>query len=557
MTDTDWSFSLRSATGFYGDASDDDGDESNVGDARTSSRFSSNSSQTLQQIDLAAREDSAQYKPNPWSIARINAASRPRQPKATIQPVSEKATAKNPPQGAIVDAFKKQAQKPKTTNSSTSANRRQTPSQKPALTSAIGAPDKSVTAPARSPVPIAHITTSAADPVPIPSQPRIPQQLKGTRLPHFLPRKTPPVSHHSSPTHQPRYPHFTPSLKRVQALSSPALPSPYPRRNVPSIPGPPPTPLQALTYLGPHTLEPHNLVSNNAHAVIDHVVSAAPADQGSLRFTHSSYPRHHHTPAKPETETISPHPRQGIQRVQSSPHLRPNLSTLAVSPRNELTPPPSSFAQARRFFEYPEPPRPVDERYSPEPLLLEKSQSTPSPSRFRTTSSPMERSDPYDQLPPSPDSQWSTLKPPAPKVNGKGKSKALDVKSGRFRLPLTLGTIAPNQLPQKKARVITYLPPPLPKKQRTVVEPRLGTRGVETGICTDGALPQRCFVRFTVRAPFSVKKSESSFERVALSTSLGRNRSAKLAHTFGTFRFEWCVRPLQNRPREDPSGTHV
>jgi hypothetical protein len=48
----------------------------------------------------------------------------------------------------------------------------------------------------------------------------------------------------------------------------------------------------------------------------------------------------------------------------------------------------------------------------------------------------------------------------------RAKSKASDVKSGKFRLPLSLGTITPKEPPQKKARVITYLPPPPSKEAK-------------------------------------------------------------------------------------------
>ncbi|KAF9652729.1 hypothetical protein BDM02DRAFT_2598907 [Thelephora ganbajun] len=452
MTGTDWSFSLRSATGFFNDADSDEDDEQNVGDAGTFSLLSSSSSHILQQIDLAAREDSAQYKPNPWSIARVNAASRSRQPNSAVKPVPENAAAKKPPQGAIVDAFKRQAQKPKTTtNSSTQANRRQTPTQKPTSTPAIDASDNLVTDPARSSAPIAHITTSTIDPVPAPSQPPTPQQHQETQFPSFLPRRVFPAPHSSKPNYRSPNPCFTPNLKPVQPHSSPAPPPLRSQHYDPDISKPRPTPPQAPPQFGPHTLNPRTSTPTRAHLFIDHLAPVT-----SAYLSRADHP----TPAKAERKT----------------------PIIKVSPKSETIPPSPSFAQARRFFEQNSLPVNVIRQPPPEsePLLKEESRPLLPSSRPRTTSPPRKSIDPYNQLPPSPDSEWSTLKPPTRKANRMGKPKTSDLKSGKFRLPLSLGTIAPKEPPQKKPRVITYLPPPPPKKQKTVAEPHLRTQDAET-----------------------------------------------------------------------------
>ena len=468
MTDTDWSFSLRSS-GFFD--SDDDNEE-NVGNAGNYSHPPSSSSKTLQQIDLAAREDSALYKPNPWSIARINAASRPRQPNATLTSTSEKPAVKKLPRGAIVDAFKRQAQKPIAT---AQANRRQNPSQKPAPTPVIDAPDNSVSVPARSTAPIAHITTSAFDSVPTPSQPRIPQQRQGTIPPPLLPRKASPTSHPSPSTRRSQNPYFSPSLKRVQPLSSP-VPPPHPPHHIPNVFRPQPTPPPVPAYFGPHILEP----TSNAHVVTDCVVAPTlPADQGDSRLARHSRSKQRHTVTKLERGTVSPHLRQRIQHTQPSPYPRINQPFIKASPTSEMISSSPSLDQARRFFEYPAPPETPGERPGPEPL--KEAHSTPSPPRPRT-SPPKKRIDAYDQLPPSPDSEWSTLKPQTRAANDKSRSKVSDLKSGRFRLPLSLGNTMPKEPPQKKARVITYLPPPPPKKQKPVAQPRPGTPDICTGI---------------------------------------------------------------------------
>ena len=528
MTDTGWSFSQRSAPRFFYDGGTDDDNEENTGGANSSSRLPSSNSHTLQQIDLAAREDSAQYKPDPWSIAKINAAYRPRQPNAPVKSVQEKPPPKEPPRGAIVDAFTKQAQKPSTTNSTASAqaNRRRTLLQKPALTSAIDAPDNPMPAPTRSPIPIAHITTSAVDPVPTLLQPRTPQPHQGTPLPIFLPRKAFPISH-PSPN-----PHFTPSLQHVQPLSSPAPPPPPSQDCVASVFRPRQIPPQAPAYFEPRTLDPHSITPSKAPVVADCV---NPVGQGNARLAHPSHPKYHPTPVKPTRTTTSLHPRQQIQHTQPYPRHSSNQPVVNISSKSEMITPSPSFAQARRFFEYPysAPPEITSERPSPEPL--EESHTTPPPPRLQITSFPRKHMDPYDQFPPSPDSEWSTLKPQTRKVNRKGKSNASDVKSGKFRLPLRFGSITPEEPPQKKARVITYLPPPPPNMQKTVVGPHPGTRDTGSGICVDGTLLV-VFLLSHIRA--------FSLSRVALSTSLRRNGSAELTHTFRAIRFKWCAHPL-------------
>jgi len=452
-----------------------------------------------------------------------------------------------------VDAFKRQAQKPNTTNFSAQANRRQTQSQKPALTSAINASDNSVSTPARSPAPTAHINTPAIDTVPIPSQPRIPRTLP----PPFLLGKVFPTSHPSPSIRQSQNPHSAYSLKGIRPPSSPAPPPPQYQHCVPGISRPQPILRQDPAYFRPHTFEPHSITPSEAHIVMDCVVApTTPTDRKNTRLTHPSYSKRHSTPTKLERETVSPHPHQRTHRVQPSPRSRSNQSVIKASPRSETNPPSPSFAQARHFFEYPALPGTTSEQPWSEPLK-EELHPTPSPSPLRTTCPPRKRANPYDQLPSSPDSEWSTLKPQTRMASGKGRSKAPELKSGKFRLPLSFGNTAPKEPPRKKARVVTYLPPPPPKKQKTA-ELRLEARDAETCICMDGPLPQPYFVCFTfVPSLSSVSKPEISDGRVTLSTSLRRNGPAKLAHTCCAVRFKWRAHSLQTRPWEDPSGTHA
>ncbi|TFY81980.1 hypothetical protein EWM64_g2026 [Hericium alpestre] len=65
----------------------------------------------LASLDIAGRQDEAVYKPNPWSIAKANAASRPEPVMmGTKQPVKGTGKPKKKPQGRIVDFLKKQAE---------------------------------------------------------------------------------------------------------------------------------------------------------------------------------------------------------------------------------------------------------------------------------------------------------------------------------------------------------------------------------------------------------------------------------------------------------------
>ena len=555
MAGTDWSFSLLSNTGFPNNVDCDEDNEENLGDTGTSSRFSSGSSQILQQIDLAAREDSAQFNPHPWSIARVNAASRPRQPIATVKSLSEKPTAKKPPQGAIVDAFKRQTQKPKTrTKSSAQPNQLPTPSQQTVLTSVAPAPDNLVHAPARPPSPIAHIATPVASSMQTPSEQTTLQQHQSPPSPYFLPRKAFSVSQPVHPASQSQNPHFSPSLKRAPPLSSPGFPHPRSQCFISSTSNLRGAPSQDPTHVLPHILE-FQTTPGGVHLTANHVAPIPPSCRGDKNLTRSS--PHHPTPVKPERKKISSHPHLDAQFP--SP-LQPYRPISKASPKSDGVPPSPSFTKARRFFEHnPLPVTAIKQPSLEPPHTKDEPHSAPPPSHIQIASPPRKRADPYDQLPPSPDSEWSTLKPSGRKASGKAKPRVLDAKSGKFRLPLSLGTITPRQPPQKKARVVTYFPPPPPKKQRTMAGLDSGTRDIETGTCMDGILlsSQEVVLSLTCFPLLSVPKSGNSDKRVALSSTFRRNGSPKLTHSLRAVRFKLCIRPLQDRSCEDSSGTYA
>ena len=63
----------------------------------------------LQALDLSSRQDEAVYKPNPWTIAKVNAATRAVPSVDTTYKNADAPGRKKQPQGRIVDGLKKQA----------------------------------------------------------------------------------------------------------------------------------------------------------------------------------------------------------------------------------------------------------------------------------------------------------------------------------------------------------------------------------------------------------------------------------------------------------------
>lgn len=109
-----WSSNLRTL-GRLDSNSDSDSDVDSSHPSSTqpgSAPVLSEDARLFKQLDLSARQDEAVYKPNPWTIAKMNAAARPLPPRREISAKSgHKSPAKEPPQGSIVEAFKKQCQK--------------------------------------------------------------------------------------------------------------------------------------------------------------------------------------------------------------------------------------------------------------------------------------------------------------------------------------------------------------------------------------------------------------------------------------------------------------
>ena len=120
-SDAGWAFSLRGRSAFEDDSSssdsDDDGriqdEKSELADqdVGNSDHTGSDDSRLLQELDLSSRTDAATYKPNPWSIARANAATRSK-PSTQPKRSAPNACKPNPSHPTVLDLLRRQPKKP-------------------------------------------------------------------------------------------------------------------------------------------------------------------------------------------------------------------------------------------------------------------------------------------------------------------------------------------------------------------------------------------------------------------------------------------------------------
>ncbi|KAI1798378.1 hypothetical protein LXA43DRAFT_26434 [Ganoderma leucocontextum] len=109
----DWSFSLRSNNYHHDTSSSDDGSDSDdqcpqVPSSTTGERTQpSEEARLLGELDLASRTDAASYKPNPWTIAKANAAVRAPMPSAPTKEARQKR--RNRAQPTILDLLRAQS----------------------------------------------------------------------------------------------------------------------------------------------------------------------------------------------------------------------------------------------------------------------------------------------------------------------------------------------------------------------------------------------------------------------------------------------------------------
>ncbi|KAI0711538.1 hypothetical protein C8Q76DRAFT_797815 [Earliella scabrosa] len=120
-SDAGWAFSLRGRSAFEDDSSSSDSDDDGRNqdekseladqDVGNSDHTGSDDSRLLQELDLSSRTDAATYKPNPWSIARANAATRSK-PSTQPKRFAPNACKPNPSHPTVLDLLRRQPKKP-------------------------------------------------------------------------------------------------------------------------------------------------------------------------------------------------------------------------------------------------------------------------------------------------------------------------------------------------------------------------------------------------------------------------------------------------------------
>ena len=115
--DSDWTFNFRTSSRFF----DDSDSDSAPNDEDTLASTASAKDRLLDGIDLSTREETVVYKPNPFSIAKINAANRAQNEKHRAQaqarpnisgsPRRRSKLVAKPTQITVLHGFKIQAQK--------------------------------------------------------------------------------------------------------------------------------------------------------------------------------------------------------------------------------------------------------------------------------------------------------------------------------------------------------------------------------------------------------------------------------------------------------------
>ncbi|KAH0834973.1 hypothetical protein J3R83DRAFT_10685 [Lanmaoa asiatica] len=104
-----WSSNYRVRPAYLFDSDSDSGCVSDL-DADAISKADASDAGLMREMDLSGRHEAVEYRPNPWSIARINAASRSSFPKPALARTPGPARSPSKPQRKpIVEAFKRQA----------------------------------------------------------------------------------------------------------------------------------------------------------------------------------------------------------------------------------------------------------------------------------------------------------------------------------------------------------------------------------------------------------------------------------------------------------------
>ncbi|KAJ4000082.1 hypothetical protein F5050DRAFT_701831 [Lentinula boryana] len=106
-----WSFNLRNNL----ESDFDSESDSDLENTSSNTAFAIDETTQINDLDLSSREETVLYKPNPFSIAKINAASRARKLTASAQKSQQKPPILKPEDArvtTIIDCFRNQAKKP-------------------------------------------------------------------------------------------------------------------------------------------------------------------------------------------------------------------------------------------------------------------------------------------------------------------------------------------------------------------------------------------------------------------------------------------------------------
>jgi hypothetical protein len=105
-------FNLRTTNHLENDT-DDPGSNFDSSQIDSAHRNQGSEALLLNDLDLSSRQETVVYKPNPWSIAKINAASRTARPANPIVVCQDQSILwiKQPLKGSVVEGFKKQAER--------------------------------------------------------------------------------------------------------------------------------------------------------------------------------------------------------------------------------------------------------------------------------------------------------------------------------------------------------------------------------------------------------------------------------------------------------------
>ncbi|KAJ6504422.1 hypothetical protein DFH09DRAFT_292924 [Mycena vulgaris] len=538
-----WTFNLRSTKTNDADSDSDSNDDE---DAPTNSVFESEEARLLKDLDLSSREETVVYKPNPFSIAKINAASRNRSTPTIDRRPAKPAPKK--PQGRIVDSFnvKKKEKKPSHPSGSrpkvTSASANAIPRPRPTSINPTLSPDSTTPAYCIPPVDAPNLSAVGTPTI---AEKILSPLMTEARTRHVLPLTT-VISPHTS-TVVPAVPHVpfqtVGSKKKFRppapiSFSSPFKPASLEVRcttNSNQYPG------NRISFSSPlRPTQPTLLSPISGNSVSNNLLPRSKYPPRKLNGTSQMQVN----PASYQHRTITNEPKLApAPEFQHSP-TRSNVSlTRAPQPHHMLTPsssthlhafPPNNsaavFAHSQPLLtstfhpnaEHPEihsftfeGRRPVRQHDlnllhqlpASSPIMSPTATPSPSPRRKResarkrlspnksTRTLKRQTSDAYNYFRSDPDDDWSTL--PTRK-----KSKASDQIKPRingvrttaaFRLPGTSTKAKVTGMSAASARrVVTFLPPPLKSgKVEVLVEDARPGVGQESPLLdVDGVSPR-------------------------------------------------------------------